>query len=112
MAEFKLPLSGNVSQLINPWTSWFSSYGSQVGLININLGQSPAPEVEQEILDDVGSYGRQLGRIGDALAVLLRHFHPAEPLEPDEEKAIRAVRAMLDQIEDIKDRHNRGAISP
>jgi hypothetical protein len=37
------------------------------GLININLGQSSAPEVEQEILEDVGSYGRQLGRIGDAL---------------------------------------------
>lgn len=110
MTAFKLPLSGNVSQLISPWTNWFSN--SQVGLININLGQSSAPEVEQEILEDVGSYGRQLGRIGDALAVLITHFHPEQPLDPKEEKAIRALRAMLDQIGDIKERHDRVAVRP
>jgi len=110
MTAFKLPLSGNVSQLISPWADWFSS--SQVGLININLGQSSAPEVEQEILEDVGSYGRQLGRIGDALAVLITHFHPDQPLAPREEKAIRALRAMLDQIGDIKERHDRLAVRP
>jgi hypothetical protein len=81
-----------------------------LGLININLGQSSAPEVEQEILEDVGSYGRQLGRIGDALAVLITHFHPERPLDPKEEKAIRALRAMLDQIGDIKERHDRAAV--
>ena len=107
MSAFKLPLSGNLSQIISPWTSWFSAYGSQVGLININLGQSSAPEVERDVLDEVGSYGRQLGRIGDALAVLVKHFHPAEPLNPDEEKAILALRAMLNQVADIKARHNR-----
>jgi hypothetical protein len=112
MADLKLPLSGNVSQLISPWTSWFSTFGSQVGLININLGQSAAPDVEREILDEVGSYGRQLGRIGDALAVLLRHFHPAKPLTPDEEKAIRALRSMLDEIGDVKERHDRNAVRP
>jgi hypothetical protein len=110
MTAFRLPLSGNVSQLISPWAGWFSN--SQLGLININLGQSSAPEVEQEILEDVGSYGRQLGRIGDALAVLITHFHPERPLEPKEEKAIRALRAMLDQIGDIKERHDRVAIRP
>jgi hypothetical protein len=112
MTAFKLPLSGNVSQIISPWTNWFSAFGSQVGLININLGQSSAPEVEREILEDVGSYGRQLGRIGDALAVLMKHFHPEGPLDPDEEKAIRALKAMLDQINDIKARHNRLAVAP
>ncbi|MEM5473757.1 hypothetical protein WNZ14_18650 [Hoeflea sp. AS60] len=112
MSAFKLPLSGNVSQLISPWTSLFSAFGSQVGLININLGQSTAPEVEQEILEDVGSYGRQLGRIGDALTVLMKHFHPEQPLDPEEEKALRALRVMLDQIADIKVRHDRSAVRP
>ena len=110
MTAFKLPLSGNVTQFISPWANWFSD--SQVGLININLGQSSAPEVEQEILEDVGSYGRQLGRIGDALAVLITHFHPERPLDAKEEKALRALRAMLDQIGDIKERHDRGAVRP
>ena len=39
MAELKLPLSGNVSQLISPWTAWFSALGSQIGLVNIHLGE-------------------------------------------------------------------------
>lgn len=112
MPAFKLPLSGDVSQMINPWTAWFSAFGSQIGLININLGQSSAPEVEREILDEVGSYGKQLGRIGDALAVLLRHFNPDRPLDADEEKAIRALKAMLDEIADIKERHDRAALRP
>ena len=62
------------------------------------------------ILDEVGSYGRQLGRIGDALAVLLEHFDPKQPLTPDEEKAIRALRVMLDDIDGVKRRHNRSTI--
>jgi hypothetical protein len=41
--------------------------GSQFGLINVTLGQSSAPEVEGDVLSDVGTYGKQLGQIGDAL---------------------------------------------
>jgi hypothetical protein len=112
MPELKLPLSGNVSQLISPWTAWFSAFGSQIGLVNVNLGQSSAPEVEREILSEVGSYGKQLGRVGDVLTVLLKHFSPEEPLTEDEEKAVTALRAMLDEIADIKERHDRQAIRP
>lgn len=54
-------------QAINPWT--FNQQGAQFGFVNIDLGQTPQPEVEQAILEKVGSYGRQLGRIGDALEV-------------------------------------------
>ena len=50
MATFKMPLSGDVVQLISPWTAFFSPIGSQLGVININLGQSSAPDVEQEVL--------------------------------------------------------------
>ena len=31
MTAFRLPLSGNVSQLISPWSGWFGN--SQLGLI-------------------------------------------------------------------------------
>ena len=60
MPTFKLPLSGDVVQSINPFTAWMSPVGSQFGLININLGQSSEPKVEEEVLSDVGTYGRQL----------------------------------------------------
>ena len=70
MPMFKLPLSGNVVQSINPFTAFLSPIGSQFGLVNIDLGQSSEPDVESEVLSDVASYGKQLGRIGDALIVL------------------------------------------
>ncbi|HEX4860289.1 MAG TPA: hypothetical protein VFV07_03570 [Rhizomicrobium sp.] len=101
MPTFKLPLSGNVTQSINPWTWIFNPMGSQVGLININLGKSSNPDVEQEVLDDVASYGRQLGRIGDALLVLVDHF-PDDKLAPKEKKAFADLRAMLAEIAAVK----------
>ena len=72
MPVFKLPLSGDAVQTINPWKAFFSPIGSQFGLININLGQSSEPNVEADVLSDVASYGKQLGKIGDALIVLLK----------------------------------------
>ena len=45
---FKMPPLGDVVQSINPWTAFFSPIGNQLGVININLGQSSAPDVEQE----------------------------------------------------------------
>jgi hypothetical protein len=52
-------------QTINPWTAFFSPIGSQFGLININLGQSSELNVEADVLSDVASYGKQLGKIGE-----------------------------------------------
>ena len=88
MPVFRLPLSGNVTQSINPWNWVFNPTGGQFGLVNIALGQSSNPAVEEEVLTDVASYGKQLGRIEDALLVLLAHFRPARALTADEEKAL------------------------
>ena len=108
MPAFKLPLSGDVVQSINPFTAFMT--GGQFGLININLGQSSAPAVEQEVLSDVASYGKQLGRIGDALIVLLTHFHPQHPLTADEIGAIAALKEMLDMVATVKTKHQRPAM--
>jgi hypothetical protein len=96
--DFRLPLSGNVMQSINPWQYIFNPSGSQVGLFNINLGNSSNIAVEEEVLSDVASYGKQLGRIGDVLQVLLAHFHPERPLAPEEENSIRDLQRMLEDI--------------
>lgn len=110
MPSFKLPLSGDVVQSINPFTSFMT--GGQFGLVNINMGQSSAPKVEEEVLSDVASYGKQLGRIGDALIVLLAHFHPHKPLTAEETAAIDAVKDMLEKVADVKERHKRKALRP
>ena len=105
MPSFRLPLSGNVTQSINPWTMLFNPIGSQVGLVNIEMGQSSRPEVEQQVLEDVGSYGKQIGRIEEALIVLLDHFKPSRPLTDQEQQAIGDLRELVSQVEKIKQRH-------
>lgn len=106
MPEFRLPLSGDVTQAINPWFDMFKAFGSQFGLININLGRSPAPEIEQKVLQEVGSYGRQLGRMGDALNVLIEKLEPKlGDLTKDERLALDAFRVMQAEIDQIKSDH-------
>jgi len=109
MPVFRLPLSGNVTQTINPWNWFFNPVGSQVGLVNIELGQSSNPAVEEEVLSDVASYGKQLGRIEDALLVLLAHFRPERPLTNEEETAISELKALVAEIAAVKVRERRRA---
>ena len=112
MPTFKLPLSGDVVQSISPWTAFLSPIGNQYGLVNVTIGQSSEPAVEADALSDVASYGKQLGRIGDALIVLLEHFHPQKKLTAQEEAAIDALKDMLNKIADVKEKHKRPAIYP
>lgn len=92
-------------QAINPWT--FMNQGAQFGLINVNLGQTPRPDIERKLLDEVGSYGRQLGRIGDALEVLIDHVK-LEGLTKDEADAITILKGQLAEIRKIKQRERAG----
>jgi hypothetical protein len=75
MATFEMPLSGVSIMSISPRTAFFSSLGSQLGVVNINLGQSSDPDVEQEVPSDVG---KQIGRVCDAL------IHPQRSLTEEE----------------------------
>jgi hypothetical protein len=98
-----MPLSGNVHQTLNPWNWFVSAMGSQLGLININMGKSSDPDLEQRILEEVGTYGRQLGRMGEAMEVLLNHVK-LENLKPDERKKITAFLYQQDEIAAVKSR--------
>jgi hypothetical protein len=104
MSTFRLPLSGNVTQSINPWNMLFNPVGSQIGLVNIDMGESSQPDVEQEVLTSVASYGKQIGRIEEALVVLLDHFNPSRPLTGQEQQAIDDLRELVAQVEKVKQR--------
>ena len=105
MPDFQLPLSCDVNQMINPWTWSARLFGSQVGLINVNLGKSSDPVLEQRIIDDVGTYGRQIGQLGDALRVLIDHVELGR-LKPHEERALKALKFQLDEIDRLKARRS------
>ena len=93
MTDFNLPLSGAVTQTF-PWTNYFT----------INLGNSSNTTIEREALT-VASYGKQLGRIGDALIVLLKYVQLPADLTPDEDAAIRDLKSMLSEIANRKLAH-------
>ncbi|MCT2398378.1 hypothetical protein [Novosphingobium mangrovi (ex Huang et al. 2023)] len=88
-------------QAINPWT-WNLDTGP-IGLINVNIGATKRPETERAILDEVGSYGRQIGHIGDALEVLIRHLD-LKDLGQSEQDALDVLKGDLAQIRGIKAR--------
>ncbi|HOD36693.1 MAG TPA: hypothetical protein PLR20_09000 [Syntrophales bacterium] len=69
---FKFPLSGDVTQAINPWTWWLRMM-SQIGFININMTKSSDPRMERQIIENVAGYGKQLGRIIEALDAMVHH---------------------------------------
>lgn len=66
MFGIRAPLSGDVTQDIAP------SIGGQLGLLNINATRSGDPALEQRIITQVASYGRQLGWLIEAVEVLAR----------------------------------------
>lgn len=101
MPDVRLPLAGDVSQVINP-LSWIARWaGNQFGLVNISVGKSSDPDAEHRILNEVGSYGKQLGRLGDAVGVLMKHLNQ-ETLSDDEKIAILLLKEQLREIESIK----------
>lgn len=96
--SFNLALApSQLTQTINPW-SW--TFGD-LSLFTVNLGQSSDPNFEARVLEQVGSYGRQIGRIGEALAVVLDHVELKE-LSGDEAAAIAALQRQLQEVAALK----------
>jgi hypothetical protein len=109
---FKLPLSGDVVQSINPITSFFSPTGGQFGLVNITVGQSSAPEVEKDVLSDVGSYGKQIGQIADALLAVIEHLEARTDAALEGDQAITAFKDIMQAVANVKEHHGRHASRP
>ena len=93
-------------QAINPMT--FNQQGAQFGFINIDLGNTAESDLERKILDKVGSYGRQIGRIGDALEVILKHVKLAD-LNSDEQDALDILKGQVAAVRQAKAGHRASA---
>jgi hypothetical protein len=59
------------------------------------------------VLDEVGSYGRQLGRIGDALEVLIDRLS-LEGLSREEADALAILKGQLAEVRKVKQRERGG----
>jgi hypothetical protein len=102
----RAPLSGDVTQDVAP------SFGGQLGLLNIDATSSGDPGLEQRIITQVASYGRQLGWLVEAVDVLGREqsrralgeadVHALDQLhELAERVAAVKQRAALDHVDRI-----------
>jgi hypothetical protein len=103
MPSIRLPLSGDVSQVINP-QNWTTNAG-QIGFFNVDLGSSGDPEVERSVIADVGSYGRQLGRLGDVVGILLKHIDRTK-LSAQEQAQIGDFETQLRAVDRVKQRRS------
>ena len=89
-----------LSQLINP-LYWLNSGTDQIGFINISGAASAKPEVEADIIANVATYGRQLGRITDVLQAMLGQMHPNR-WPAAEQEAVSQFRDMTAKIAAVK----------
>ena len=87
-AVMNFPLSGPVTQLISPRTSWFSTVVNYRG----------TPEVERRVVEEVAGYGSQLGTLTDALVRLVGERPGAE---------FDRLRKLAADIEAVKETHGR-----
>lgn len=81
-----------LTQAINPWNT----------VVNINSNNSGAPEIERAVLTKY-SYGRQLGRLNDVVALLVKRLEDAKlPLSSEEERAIAEFTALEADVDRMK----------
>lgn len=98
MSHINFPLAPNMlSQSILP--NWGFS------LFTVNLGASSRPEVEYEVLQNVGSYGKQIGHLAEALEVVIKQLHLLDQDLPQKDRdALQIFLGDIAKVRHIKSR--------
>lgn len=89
---FRLPGSGNVRQ--NIATPWFSP--------TVNVNYAGDPVIEERVVTDVASFGRQIGWLSELVVALANK----KPFPAD---ALKKLEAAAAQIKAIKDQRQHSA---
>lgn len=108
------PLSGPVS------LPWVYAPNFEWGVVNVELGRTLEPEKERYILENVASYGKQIGRISKALAVVVDTLLTerddagrrtreldASKLSSDQMFALMKLRELVEEVDACKMRWRR-----
>lgn len=75
---YSVPASDVLGQLISPLT-FLTNLTGQYGLVNIRYGASSEPEIERAIIENVAGYGKQLGRLLEAVEEIAKHLEKKDP---------------------------------
>ena len=64
--------------------------GWQFSLFSVDLGHSSDPDTERAMIDEIGSYGKQLGHLAEALEVVIDELGLMDrPMEQHKRDALR-----------------------
>jgi len=100
MNNISVPLQlapSNLSQSILP--NWGFSF------FNINLGSSSNPEIEHDVLQNVGSYGKQIGHLSEALEVVINQLHLLDKdLSQEDRDALQIFLGDIAKVRAIKNK--------
>lgn len=98
MPDVTLPLQlapENLSQSILP--------GWQFSLFSVNLGQSTDATIEKAAIQKVGSYGKQIGHLAEAVEVIIDHFKLLESdLPSDKKDTLKVFLADVAAVRNVK----------
>lgn len=98
-----------VTQSINPWVfniGFNSGLGGTTSGATVAMGKSRNAALETAIVDGVGTYGRQIGRIGEALQALIEALD-LQTLTDRQRKAFADFKDQMDAVEAIRKLHPR-----
>ena len=87
---YRAPLSGDVTQDINPVTSWLSP--------QFEFNFAGNRQLESKVVSQVASYGKQLGIVTDALVELA---------QGEQGEALKKLQQMQADIEQLKQQHQQ-----
>jgi hypothetical protein len=93
------PAPYNLNQPILPWS--FSG---------ITVNYAGNANIEKNVVENVASYGKQLGILTDALLKLANRSLPRKPGEPEEDPVAR-LHDIAEQIEKLKDTHKASLLN-
>lgn len=93
--QFQFPFSGRVAQRIQPDTRWFFAG------IDPQAGDG---KLEQQVHEDIASYGRQLGLITEVLLGLVGQEGVTAEQAQESLQRLKAIHA---EVETLKTRHQR-----
>jgi hypothetical protein len=88
------------------WINFMGPFtvGGMFNTVNINSRSSADPDAEADVTTNVASYGRQLGRISEALSVVLAQSNLPQ-LSESQSNAVYDFQKLVRDIEDVKLAH-------
>lgn len=108
------------------WFYWFTFpfYAPLSGPVSQDISPRPyegVPEIEAAVIQEVASYGRQLGIISEAILEIARKLEVTPPRAPHDmalvahapevtESALAKLQTIVDEIEQIKVRHRDAVV--